>query len=192
MAHSRIAQSIDVRLTLYSTEAKEVQIRLYQTSSGTLTSASGTQPSVAQVAKSSPGLFAAPAQGAGLWDRLEPLAVTVRPGSCWGGKGAAVCETAPACPQASLYKQLNEDDLLHGLWRRRCRTEDTRAALTLVSAGLLPAAQDVLLDVMRKPWEQDSAPPPPRPGGTADLPSPSTCYRLLQKYEWKSWHCAGC
>lgn len=62
----------------------------------------------------------------------------------------------PPQSQASLYKQLGEEDLLHGLWRRRCRTEDTRAALTLLSAGLLPAAQDVLLDVMRKPWEQDS------------------------------------
>lgn len=63
--------------------------------------------------------------------------------------------------QASLYKELGEEEVLGGMWRRRCRTEDTRVGLTLQTAGVLPAAQDVFLDAMRKPWEEGSAHPQP-------------------------------
>ena len=59
--------------------------------------------------------------------------------------------------QAELYTALGEEDVLAGLWKRRCRTEDTRAGLGLVQAGLLPAAQDIFLDACRKGWQEGSA-----------------------------------
>lgn len=47
--------------------------------------------------------------------------------------------------------------MLAGLWKRRCRSEDTRAGMALMQTGMLPAAQDVFLDAITKPWQENSA-----------------------------------
>lgn len=59
--------------------------------------------------------------------------------------------------QADLYGALGEEDMLAGLWKRRCRSEDTRAGMALMQTGMLPAAQDVFLDAITKPWQENSA-----------------------------------
>lgn len=183
-AHTRIAQRIDVRLTLRNTEAEElvIEVKSHSSQAGpvrfrsfemrvwhtTLCTQVGTDCQVF-IGALLPRTASNPCKAPG--PSCEAPTVTCRPDTCEGGEARLCVRNTPAvCLQASLYKQLNEDDLLHGLWRRRCRTEDTRAALTLVSAGLLPAAQDVLLDVMRKPWEQDSASAPPAQGRTTNHP----------------------
>ena len=50
---------------------------------------------------------------------------------------------------AELYSDLSEDDILYGLWKRRCIHEATRAGLSLVQHGFLEQAQDVFLDSMK-------------------------------------------
>lgn len=50
---------------------------------------------------------------------------------------------------AELYSNLSEDDILYGLWKRRCIHEATRAGLSLVQHGYLEQAQDVFLDSMK-------------------------------------------
>ncbi|KAL0020642.1 hypothetical protein WJX79_010395 [Trebouxia sp. C0005] len=50
---------------------------------------------------------------------------------------------------AELYSHLSEDDILYGLWKRRCIHEATRAGLSLVQHGYLEQAQDVFLDSMK-------------------------------------------
>lgn len=50
-----------------------------------------------------------------------------------------------------MYGALGEEDVLAGLWKRRCRTEYTRAGMMLSQVGLLPAAQDIFLEACRKP-----------------------------------------
>ena len=50
---------------------------------------------------------------------------------------------------AELYSDLSEDDILYGLWKRRCIHEGTRAGLSLVQHGYLEQAQDVFLDSMK-------------------------------------------
>jgi transformation/transcription domain-associated protein len=44
---------------------------------------------------------------------------------------------------------VNEEDMMFGLWRKRCTTEVTRAALSLVQAGQLDRAEEVLGETMR-------------------------------------------
>ncbi|KAL6746236.1 hypothetical protein V8C86DRAFT_2445362, partial [Haematococcus lacustris] len=48
-----------------------------------------------------------------------------------------------------LYKRVSEEDMMYGLWRRRCTTEITRAALSLVQAGQLDKAEEVLGEATR-------------------------------------------
>jgi len=50
---------------------------------------------------------------------------------------------------AELYSDLSEDDILYGLWKRRCIHEATRAGLSLVQHGYLEQAQNVFLDSMK-------------------------------------------
>ena len=50
---------------------------------------------------------------------------------------------------AELYSDLSEEDILYGLWKRRCIHEATRAGLSLVQHGYLEQAQDVFLDSMK-------------------------------------------
>lgn len=50
---------------------------------------------------------------------------------------------------AELYSDLSEEDILYGLWKRRCIHEATRAGLSLVQHGHLEQAQDVFLDSMK-------------------------------------------
>ncbi len=50
---------------------------------------------------------------------------------------------------AELYSDLSEDDILYGLWKRRCIHEATRAGLSLVQHGYLEQAQGVFLDSMK-------------------------------------------
>ena len=50
---------------------------------------------------------------------------------------------------AELYSDLAEDDILYGLWKRRCIHEATRAGLSLVQHGYLEQAQNVFLDSMK-------------------------------------------
>ena len=45
---------------------------------------------------------------------------------------------------------LNEEDVLFGLWKRRCAAEETRSALAHIQHGHVEAAQDVLLEAMHK------------------------------------------
>lgn len=61
-------------------------------------------------------------------------------------------EQEPRCFDAlqSLYGALGEEDVLAGLWKRRCGTEDTRHGLALVQQGMLDPAQEVFLDATRK------------------------------------------
>ncbi len=65
---------------------------------------------------------------------------------------------------AELYSDLSEDDILYGLWKRRCIHEATRAGLSLVQHGYLEQAQDVFLDSMKIDTKA------PAPNGT-DRPS---------------------
>ena len=51
---------------------------------------------------------------------------------------------------AELYSLLNEEDVLFGLWKKRCSTEETRAALACIQHGFWEPAQDALLEAMRK------------------------------------------
>eukprot|EP00898_Chlorokybus_atmophyticus_P003741 jgi/Chlat1/4368/Chrsp29S04524 len=51
---------------------------------------------------------------------------------------------------AELYRLLNEDDVLCGLWKRRCQTEETRAGLSLVQHGYWQRAQDVFFRGMQQ------------------------------------------
>ena len=44
---------------------------------------------------------------------------------------------------------MSEDDILYGLWKRRCIHEATRAGLSLVQHGYLEQAQNVFLDSMK-------------------------------------------
>lgn len=48
-----------------------------------------------------------------------------------------------------LYKLLNEDDMLCGLWRRRCNSEVTKSALSFIQTGHLELAQELLGDAPR-------------------------------------------
>eukprot|EP00983_Pelagomonas_calceolata_P123928 1161053-Pelagomonas_calceolata.AAC.2 len=45
--------------------------------------------------------------------------------------------------------QLNEDDMLCGLWRRRCNSEVTKSALSFIQTGHLELAQELLGDAPR-------------------------------------------
>eukprot|EP00899_Mesostigma_viride_P026573 jgi/Mesvir1/70/Mv13673-RA.2 len=49
---------------------------------------------------------------------------------------------------AELYRKLNEEDMLFGLWKRRCQTEETRAGLSFVQHGFYPQAQEVFYKAM--------------------------------------------
>ncbi|KAF5841324.1 hypothetical protein DUNSADRAFT_13399 [Dunaliella salina] len=48
-----------------------------------------------------------------------------------------------------LYKLVNEDDMLCGLWRRRCHSEVTKSALSLIQTGHLELAQELLGEAPR-------------------------------------------
>lgn len=61
----------------------------------------------------------------------------------------AVQETRCFDALAELYSDLSEEDILYGLWKRRCIHEATRAGLSLVQHGYLEQAQDVFLDSMK-------------------------------------------
>lgn len=50
---------------------------------------------------------------------------------------------------AELYSELSEDDILYGLWKRRCVHESTRAGLSFVQHGYLEQAQEVFLNSMQ-------------------------------------------
>ena len=51
---------------------------------------------------------------------------------------------------AELYSELNEEDVLSGLWKRRCCAPETRAAVGWMQHGYLDTAQDALLQAMSK------------------------------------------
>ena len=51
---------------------------------------------------------------------------------------------------AELYNELNEDDVLCGLWKRRCIAPETRAAVGWMQHGYLDVAQDCILQAMSK------------------------------------------
>jgi len=51
---------------------------------------------------------------------------------------------------SELYQNLNEDDILIGLWKRRCLTEETRIGLSYVQHGKRAQAQEVFLQAMAK------------------------------------------
>lgn len=49
-----------------------------------------------------------------------------------------------------LYRGVGEDDVMCGLWRRRCKVELTRACLTLVQAGHWERAEELLGEAVRQ------------------------------------------
>ena len=51
---------------------------------------------------------------------------------------------------AELYSELNEQDVLCGLWKRRCCAPETRAAVGWMQHGYLDTAQEALLQAMSK------------------------------------------
>jgi hypothetical protein len=51
---------------------------------------------------------------------------------------------------ADLYASLAEDDVLCGLWRRRCTMDDTRCALSLMQHDFMEPAQYMLLDNVKR------------------------------------------
>lgn len=53
---------------------------------------------------------------------------------------------------AEMYAELGEEDVMFGLWKRRCVTEDTRLALGQLQHGYLEDAQSTLLDALAKDW----------------------------------------
>ena len=56
-----------------------------------------------------------------------------------------------------MYAELGEEDVLYGLWKRRCVTEDTRLALGQLQHGFLEEAQNTLLDALAKDWKAGEA-----------------------------------
>lgn len=70
----------------------------------------------------------------------------------------SVKEKFPSCVQdsryfnslAELYSELNEEDVLCGLWKRRCSALETRAAVGWMQHGNLEVAQDALMQAMSK------------------------------------------
>lgn len=56
-----------------------------------------------------------------------------------------------------LYRSLNEEDMLAGLWKRRCAMDDTRRGLALVQRGQLEAGQDCFLACLRKATDDPRA-----------------------------------
>jgi transformation/transcription domain-associated protein len=50
---------------------------------------------------------------------------------------------------AELYKQLSEHDVLAGLWKKRCASDETRTGLSLMQQGQLEPAQRVFHQVGR-------------------------------------------
>ncbi len=73
---------------------------------------------------------------------------------------------------AELYSDLSEDDILYGLWKRRCIHEATRAGLSLVQHGYLEQAQDVFLDSMKIDTKA------PAPNGIVQEPTSLDCFTL--------------
>lgn len=57
-----------------------------------------------------------------------------------------------------MYSELGEEDVMFGLWKRRCVAEDTRLALGQLQHGYLEDAQNTLLDALGKEWK-GGAPP---------------------------------
>ncbi len=51
---------------------------------------------------------------------------------------------------AELYSELNEEDVLCGLWKRRCCAPETRAAVGWMQHGYLDTAQEALMQAMTK------------------------------------------
>jgi len=51
---------------------------------------------------------------------------------------------------SDLYTELNEEDVLCGLWKRRCQTLESRNALGWLQHGYLDQAQDTFLLAMSK------------------------------------------
>ena len=51
---------------------------------------------------------------------------------------------------AELYSELNEEDVLCGLWKRRCSAPETRAAVGWMQHGYLDTAQEALMQAMTK------------------------------------------
>lgn len=66
---------------------------------------------------------------------------------------------------AELYAALNEEDVLFGLWKRRCAAPETRSALAYLQHGNAEAAQDAFTEAMEKaakPFDS-GVNSPPRP-----------------------------
>ncbi|KAK9813189.1 hypothetical protein WJX72_010368 [[Myrmecia] bisecta] len=51
---------------------------------------------------------------------------------------------------AELYSMLSAEDVLFGLWKKRCAVPETRAGLACLQHGLVERAQDVFLEAMQK------------------------------------------
>ena len=49
-----------------------------------------------------------------------------------------------------LYTGLGEEDILAGLWKRRCIADETRCGMAALQHGLLTRAQDVFLDAQAR------------------------------------------
>ncbi|KAG1663525.1 hypothetical protein FOA52_003153, partial [Chlamydomonas sp. UWO 241] len=49
-----------------------------------------------------------------------------------------------------LYRGVAEDDVMYGLWRRRCHSDLTRTCLTLVQAGQWERGEDLLGEAVRQ------------------------------------------
>lgn len=58
---------------------------------------------------------------------------------------------------AQLYKLVNEDDIMCGLWRKRCYSESTKVALSLIQHGYWQEAQDVLAESTKASYAGQNA-----------------------------------
>jgi hypothetical protein len=56
-----------------------------------------------------------------------------------------VCSSC--CLPLPAPSQVGEEDMMCGLWRRRCSKDSTRVALSLLQLGLLERAQALLADL---------------------------------------------
>lgn len=71
-----------------------------------------------------------------------------------------------------MYAELGEEDVLYGLWKRRCVTEDTRLALGQLQHGFLEDAQNTLLDALAKDWKAGEAPTSASSSAAFTVPEP--------------------
>eukprot|EP00958_Prasinococcus_capsulatus_P028071 scaffold6247_cov416-Prasinococcus_capsulatus_cf.AAC.17 len=56
---------------------------------------------------------------------------------------------------AEMYRLLGEDDMLAGLWRRRCVARETKVGLSLIQHGLWQQAQEVFYGALHRTYQGD-------------------------------------